>query len=403
MRIPGSDAIRMMLQVPMRNPGRSALTALGLAIGVGAFIAMVGFGRGARSSVVAQFETLGSNLLRIKPAYSVNAPEPHPLSSADVAALKREATAIAYVVPLHARGLNVTRKGRNYATTVRGMPPDFTKTREEAFALGGSFDETDMQQNAQVCVLGATVVRELFSKGEDPLGGAIIIGDRLPCRVIGVLTERGAAVSGSDLDDRIIVPLTTFESQLGAPRGYSYIEVRPKEPSLLGIARQEIFDILAAAHQSGKGSRVDFQVLSPDEVTRVASQIGGILTALLAGIAGVALLVGGIGIMNIQLMSVAERTHEIGIRAALGASPEQILRQFLAEALGLAAIGTLAGVALGMTASLVVADQMGWPSAAGLDVVLGSAFFGISVGTIFGYLPAKRAADLDPIEALRRE
>jgi putative ABC transport system permease protein len=402
MRIPGSDVIRVVLQVPLRNPARSGLTALGLAIGVGAFIAMVSFGRGARSSVVAQFETLGSNLLRIKPAYSANAPEPRPLSEADVLALRRESTAIAYVVPLYSRGLNVSHAGRNYATTVRGMSPDYTKTRDESFSLGGSFDAVDVQQNAQVCVVGATIVRELFA-GENPLGGALTIENRLPCRIIGVLTARGAAVSGSDLDDRVVVPLTTFESQLGAPHGYSYIEVRPKSPALLGVARKEILSILAASHQTGQGDEVDFQVLSPDEVTRVAQQIGGILTGLLAGIAGVALLVGGIGIMNIQLMSVAERTHEIGIRAALGASPEQILLQFLAEAMGLAALGSLAGVVLGIAASLLVASRMGWPDAVGADVVVGSALFGIFVGTLFGYLPAKRAADLDPIEALRRE
>jgi putative ABC transport system permease protein len=395
------DSVRMALSVPMRNPGRSALTALGLAIGVSAFIAMVSFGRGARGSVVSQFETLGSNLLRIRAASASNETQPRPLSQADAAALKRESTTLAYVVPLVNRTLDVTHGGRRVRTVVRGTVPEFTEVRDEAVTLGGTFDARDMRERAKVCVLGMTIVKALFPSTE-PLGAVVTIGGSLPCRVVGVFAERGAAISGSDLDDRLVMPLSTFETSLGS-QGLSSIEVRPRSAEMHFAAKQEITAILRRARNVDPSTGDNFSIMSPDEVTRVAEQIGGILTGLLAGIAAVSLLVGGIGIMNIQLMSVAERTHEIGIRAALGAAPEQILRQFLAEAVALASIGVTVGVLVGVTVSELVGKQMGWGHPTRIDVVLFSAAFGIGVGTLFGYIPAKRAADLDPIEALRRE
>ena len=400
MRLSLPDSVRMALSVPLRNPGRSALTALGLAIGVSAFIAMVSFGRGARGSVVSQFETLGSNLLRIKRATAANEVEPLPLTHVDVDALRRESTTLSIVVPLVDRTADVAHDGRHARTMVRGTTSGFTEVRDEPISRGGPFDARDERERAKVCILGTTVAKALFPVG-DPLGATVTIGGALPCRVIGVFSQRGAAISGSDLDDRVVIPLSTYESTLGA-NTYGVIEVRPKSPEQHWAARQEINSILRRV-RNVRDAGDNYSLQSPDEVTRVAEQIGGILTGLLGGIAAVSLLVGGIGIMNIQLVSVAERTHEIGIRAALGASPEQILRQFLAEALVLAAIGVGAGVTIGVALSELVGKQMGWAHATQPDVVIFSAAFGIVVGTIFGYIPAKRAADLDPIEALRRE
>jgi putative ABC transport system permease protein len=398
----GSDSLSIALQMPLRNPGRSALTTLGLAIGVGAFIAMVSFGRGARTSVVSQFETLGSNLLRVKTDYGATAEPPHKLDHADVEALQRESTAMEYVAP-HAFGVfDLLADGRRDRTSVLGAVPEIMKTEDWQIGSGVMFDQVDLDQRNKVCVLGATPALLLFGSS-DPIGKMITIDGRLPCRVIGVLEKRGSSISGSDTDARMLIPLSTFEAYLGMPNGYWIVEVRPKSRALLEAAKAEIKEILRRTHQIPPERSPDFQVMSPDDVTRVAEQVGGTLTALLAAIAAVSLLVGGIGIMNIQLVSVAERTHEIGIRAAIGASPDQIMRQFLAEALVLAGLGSGAGVALGVAASVLVARQMHWPQATSADVVIGSALFGIAVGTVFGYIPAKRAAALDPIEALRRE
>jgi putative ABC transport system permease protein len=399
-----SETLRMALQVLIRNPGRSGLTVLGLAIGVAAFIAMVSFGQGARRSVLSQFESLGANILRIRTRAGANdavSKPVHPLSNRDIRALKRESTAISAVVPQVRRAVDLIRAGTRVRSAVIGTVPAYTELHGMRFELGGMFDEHDDREVAKVCVLGASPARKLF--GDTPeLGAIVTISGRFPCRVVGVLVGKGRAMSGNDLDDFVLIPVRTFELLLGM-EGYGSIELRPTQPEWLEAARSEAETIMRRSHGFTPDEPADFDVVSPDDVTRAADQTSKILTGLLAGIAAVSLLVGGIGIMNIQLVAVAERTHEIGIRAAIGAGPGQILKQFLVESCVLASVGALAGVILGVGTAQIVAYVMGWSAATSPLAVIGSGLFGVTVGVVFGYVPALRAARLDPIQALRRE
>lgn len=399
------EMLRMSIQTLVRYPGRSALTALGLAIGVGAFIAMVSFGQGARGAVLAQFESLGTSVLNVRTRVAAKDALSRPaqaLSAADVTALRREATTVSEIGPVASRRVDLSVGGEVHRATLRGTTTEHAALHRYTLAAGGMFGELDQKGAGKLCVLGATPAAALFGQAE-PLGRRLLIAGALPCRVIGVFAAKGRSIGGGDLDNFVLLPLRSYELYLGLPDGYSSIDLRPHSPALLESARAEATEILRRAHRLGAADPADFDVVSPDDVTRAADRTSSILAALLAAIAAVSLVVGGIGIMNIQLVAVAERTREIGIRAAIGASPGQISRQFVAEGCLLSAVGAGVGMVLGLVTANVVADAMQWPRAVSPRAMWGSGLFGFAVGVLFGFLPASRAARLDPIVALRRE
>jgi putative ABC transport system permease protein len=400
-----SDTLASSLRSVLRHPGRTIMTVLGLTIGVGAFIAMVSFGEGARRAVIGQFEALGVNLLKVSTIAGVRQPRgrgSQPLTERDLMAIRREATSVMSVIPVLKQSAPVGHQGRKQLSSVYGTTPRFTAAHYWRFSAGGMFSEVDVDQRNKVCVLGATPATKLFG-ARDPLGATMQVSTRLSCRVIGVLAPKGAGTNGADLDDMVLVPFTTFQTFIARRTHFYSIEIEPLEPGLLEVARTEVTNTLRRTHGLQKGDFDDFNVSSPAEVVRAVQRTSGILGGLLQGIAAVSLLVGGIGIMNIQLVSVAERTKEIGIRSAIGGSPRQILVQFLSEALVLSLIGAAAGVALGLSVAAVVANFMGWTRVISPQGVILSAAFGIGVGVVFGFLPARRAAELDPVEALRHE
>ncbi len=399
-----SEVVGRAVRTAIRNPGRTVLTMLGLAIGVGAFLAMVSFGTGARSSVMEQFEILGTRVVYIwtnmdRRDFGGTA---RPLTDADVDALLRDSMTIERAVPRITEVQNIKSADRTFPTKVTGTMPDFVRIREWPMLMGGMFDETDVRQRAKVAVIGTTVARELFGR-RDPVGQTITIGANLPCRIIGVLISKGQQTTGEDMDEIVLIPATTYEAFLGMPIGYHELMVQVRDLSLLETAMLEAVPIMRRSHRLAEIEQDDFRMASPAQAAELARFVSNILTGLLVGIAAVSLLVGGIGVMNIQLVSVAERTQEIGIRSAIGASPRQILMQFLAEAVVLSFTGSLAGVGLGWLASSLVARAMAWSGNLSLLTMAGAALFGTSVGVAFGYLPARRAAQLEPIEALRHE
>ena len=407
-----TEAIRSALSAIAGNALRSLLTMLGIVIGVAAVIAMVAIGSGARNLVDRQIRSLGANLAIVTPGNvtqggaRLGAGAASTLSDEDAAAISREIEGVAAAAPFVRGNAQVVAGGANWGTSVYAVDLEYFTAREWDIESGRAFDPEEIRRGEIVVLLGRTVARNLFGDG-DPLDQTIRVRN-VPFKVIGVMAPKGQSAFGQDQDDAIFVPLDAGRRRV-IGRNYAkdrsvgsiFVKFEREDDIAPGIERMDA--LLRQRHRLLPDQENDFSVRNLTEVANTASASANTLSLLLAAVAAVSLLVGGIGIMNIMLVSVTERTREIGLRLAVGARPRDILGQFLIEATTLATIGGAIGVALGVGAAHAIANAAGWPSLISPNAVLVAVLFSGLVGIFFGFYPAQRAARLDPIEALRRE
>ena len=393
------------LRALRRNKMRSFLTALGIIIGVGAVITMVSIGNGAKARVEAQVAALGRNVITVLPGSATTSGarggqgSSNTLTAADAEAIRREIADVIAVSPEIRQGFQVFGNGLNWRTEVYGFAPDFTSIRAWNVTEGRMFTDIETRGNATVCVIGVTVARQLFPDG-DAVGQTLRIRN-VPFRILGVLDSKGYNVFGSDQDDAVIVPYTSFMSRVFRWRNtVNNIIVESPSSAAMPRIQREIADLL---QQRRGGGEPDFTVRNQLELAQTANEANRTMTQLLAAIAGVSLLVGGIGIMNIMLVSVTERTREIGIRLAIGAHDRDIRVQFLIEAMILSILGGALGVLLGVGLAELLSHLYGWATQVSTASVVLAVGFSAFVGIVFGFYPAHKAAQLDPIEALRFE
>jgi len=400
--------MRVCFRALLRNKMRSALTALGIIIGVAAVVSMVGMTTGARNSVQSQISALGDNVFMIfsgsvsRGGTRTSWGSVQSLTEKDAEAIAAQCPSVKAVSPTIRLSGQLVFGNSNWTTQMWGVAPEWVDIRSYGIASGRMFNETDVRGAAKVCVVGQSVVDNLF-EGNDPVGSVIRIR-RLPFEVIGVLGAKGQSAMGQDQDDLVIVPLSTAAKKFqGGNTRINMIVGSAVSGGAVEQAQAEISDVLRARHRLGPNDDDDFIIRTQADISQTVEESSRTMSMLLASVAFVSLLVGGIGIMNIMLVSVTERTREIGVRMAIGARPRDILLQFLTESVALAAIGGVLGVALGIAVSATISKLAGWateisPMAAAVAV----GFSGL-VGIFFGFYPARKASLLDPIEALRYE
>jgi putative ABC transport system permease protein len=403
------EVVKVAFRSLGRNKLRSILTMLGIIIGVGAVIAMVSVGQGAQARVQEQIRSIGTNIMFVWPGsissngVHLGAGASNSLTEEDVLAIERECASVAAASPQVRSSAQIVFGDQNWYTQVQGTNEEFQAIRDWPMGTGEFFSAGDVRSAARVIVLGKTVAENLFL-GINPIGQMVRIRN-LPFRVVGILAAKGQSGMGQDQDDTAVMPFTTVQKKL---IGQAILHINSAmiscvSPRATYIAEKQITGLLRQRHKIGPGQPDDFRVRNLTDVADAAQQTNQIMTLLLGSIAAVSLIVGGIGIMNIMLVSVTERTREIGIRMAIGARSSYIRMQFLAESVVLSLIGGLIGILSGGGLALTISRVLGWPTLVSVLSVIISFSFAAAIGIFFGYYPAHKAASLDPIEALRYE
>lgn len=401
------EVIRVALRALARNKMRTILTMLGIIIGVGAVICAVAIGQGASEQVQQQISNLGDNIIFVSAGsvttngVRMGTSATKTLTVQDAEAIQQHVPSIALVSPGVGASVQIVNGNQNWYTRVSGAGPDFLQIRKWPLDHGSNFSQRDVDVASNVCLIGQTVVQQLFGD-QDPVDQVVRV-QNIPFRIVGELASKGQSTFGQDQDDTLVIPFTTVQKKISGIDWLQNIIASASSQTEIPTAQKQISALLRQRHHLRPNEDDDFSIRNPVDIAQTQQNTVNIFRLLLASIASVSLLVGGIGIMNIMLVSVTERTREIGVRMAVGATEEDVQRQFLSEAVVLSSLGGLAGIALGVIASMVIAHIFQWLVVVSPTSVGVAAFFSAAVGIFFGYYPARKAARLDPIEALRYE
>jgi putative ABC transport system permease protein len=402
------NQLKAALRSLSKNKMRTFLTMLGIIIGVASVIAMLAIGQGSKESIQAQISNLGTNLLTVFPSASMTggvrmeAGTSVKMTIDDYTAVSKRCPAVMYSTPTVRVSGQLISGSQNWRTSVWGVNPDYFDIRNLEVQSGTLFTAAEDHAATKICVVGQTVAKYLFGEGIDPVGKQVRI-NKIPFLITGLLTAKGQNAFGQDQDDIVIAPFTTVQQRMMTVTYINSIMVSATSEKMIPEATDEITQVLKERHHLGQSEDPDFTIRSQADIANAATATSGILTILLASIASISLLVGGIGIMNIMLVSVTERTREIGIRMGVGARGRDVLLQFLIEALMISLIGGILGVGFGILTSEVIASLMKWPVTITLQSILLSFLFSTAIGIFFGWYPARKAASLNPIDALRYE